>query len=83
MLCPLVREEEFWLVRRLGLGSVSLDHLVRFESGSQSKAAIVFAVAHLHSHFSIVTCRSEHTRICRIPSNSVNAARGVTFESFN
>lgn len=44
---------------------------------------IMYLAVHLHPDFSIVTCRSEHTWICRVPCNSVDAARGVAFESFD
>lgn len=37
----------------------------------------------LHPHFSVITCGSEHTRICRIPCYSVDTPGRMALKSFN
>lgn len=67
-----------------GLGRFLWTIWLRLSLESELKIMMItYLVVHLHSDFPVVTCRSEHTWIRRVPSNSVDAARGMAFESFD
>lgn len=36
-----------------------------------------------HSDSLVIACRSEHTVVCRVPGNGVNATGGVSFEGLD